>query len=139
MANWHRNFLAFGFVILASACSEDSENKLQIWPQCPEVFDAKTFRFYGDNPQEITETLSLQRYISTLTALSRDDSFGPREELGDMDIVLNVATKCYLNCIDSYIEYCLNQTSDQVICTEQISDHCTSYQRYFNHLFCMMD
>ncbi len=87
MANWYRRFLVFGFVILATACSEDSEIKLQVWPQCPDVFGEKTFRFYGDNPQEIKEILPLQRYVSTLTALFRDDSFGPREELGDMDIV----------------------------------------------------
>jgi hypothetical protein len=87
LANWYRKFLVFGFVILSIACSEDSEIKLQVWPQCPDVFGEKTFRFYGDNPQEIKEVLPLQRYVSTLTALSRDDSFGPREELGDMDII----------------------------------------------------
>jgi hypothetical protein len=87
LANWYRKFLVFGFVILATACSEDSEIKLQVWPQCPDVFGEKTFRFYGDNPQEIKETLSLQRYVSTLTALSRDEPFGPREKLGDMDII----------------------------------------------------
>jgi len=88
LANFCRKFSAFGFVILITACSEEGKNNLQGWPQCPGLLDVKTFDFYLDHPQEIKETLPLQLYLSTLTALYRDGSLGqpPKGELGDMDI-----------------------------------------------------
>jgi len=58
---------------------------------------------------------------------------------GDMVIVLNVATKCYLGCTNSYVGYWLSQTYGQVICTNPISNHSTLLPGYFIHLFCMMD
>ena len=88
MKNTYGKFLVFGILLAITACSEEDESNLQGWPQCPGIFDAKTFNFYLDNPQDIDETLPLQLFISTLTALDRDDDLRPSEmsEIGDMDI-----------------------------------------------------
>ena len=88
MKNIYGKFLVLGMLLAITACSEEYESNLQGWPQCPGIFDAKSFDFYLDNPQDIDETLPLQLFISTLTALYKDVDLRSSEmsEIDDMDI-----------------------------------------------------